>query len=105
MRSSLFKYGEVNTTCLLTGDLLNQFEELDMKLSLQLLEACRPYLTKDKVAKPLAQYHNFLLNSEDVAKLEALFGKVKICHLSSLRRKYISYLFHNFQFMDKANMR
>eukprot|EP00088_Acartia_fossae_P004952 TRINITY_DN12166_c0_g1_i12.p1 TRINITY_DN12166_c0_g1~~TRINITY_DN12166_c0_g1_i12.p1 ORF type:complete len:737 (-),score=171.86 TRINITY_DN12166_c0_g1_i12:311-2521(-) len=60
----------------ITGDLLNQFEELDMKLSLQLLEACRPYLTKDKAAKPLAQYHNFLLNSEDLTKLEALFGKV-----------------------------
>jgi len=60
----------------ITGDLLNQFEELDMKLSMMLIEATRPFLGADKEKKPLLQYHNFLLSSEKIKELENMYAKV-----------------------------
>ena len=60
-----------------SGDLLNQFEELDMKLAMMFLEATRSYLGSDTAAnKPLAQYHNFLLNPEKIKELETMYSKV-----------------------------
>ena len=60
----------------IAGDLLNQFEELDMKLSLMLMESTRPFLGSDKDKKSLLQYHNFLLSSEKIKELENMYAKV-----------------------------
>ena len=61
---------------LIAGDLLNQFEELDMKLSLMLMESTRPFLGSDKDKKSLLQYHHFLLSSEKIKELENMYAKV-----------------------------
>jgi len=59
-----------------TGDFINQLEELDVKLTMQFIEATRNFLPTDKVQKPLAQYHTFLLDTDKIKELDNLFNKV-----------------------------
>jgi len=57
----------------ITGELLLMLEQLEVTASATFLDSSRSYLGQDSSESPLQQHHIFLLQSEDIIKLSALY--------------------------------